>query len=343
MNKHAPIEQKYLEDHSKYDGTDIDIKYVKFCYTTGMKRTMLVVLSSILILIGGVYVYTQFSKDTPAVTQEPEMNIENTSPQNTTYTIDGQTYTLFRGYTEREVIPGSASKNTITVFGQPAYGDIDGDGDDDAVVLLVNDTGGSGTFYYVALAINIDAEYFGTDTMLLGDRIAPQTYAIEKNRAIVNYADRAPDEPLGTEPTEAKSLYLQYDPESLKLIEAVVNLDEENEANRQLLTQKMWTWVRTIYNNDTELTPNNPEAFTLIFAEDGTFSATTDCNEVSGEYTVVDTTLSFENISRTKMNCNNSQEEEFYQILTEAETFSGTSDEELMLELGGGSGSVIFQ
>jgi heat shock protein HslJ len=306
-----------------------------------MKKIIILVLS--IVLIGGAYLFTRIPNDTPVETEQPEMKIENTGPQNTAYTIDGQTYMLFRGYAERETVPGSASKSTISVFGQPSYGDIDGDGDDDAVVILVNDTGGSGVFYYVALAVNIDAEYFGTDTMLLGDRIAPQTYSIEKNRAIVNYTDRAPDEPLSAEPSEGKSLYLQYDPDTLKLIEAVVNPDDEATANRQLLIQKKWTWVKTSYSNDTELTPHNPEAFTLTFTEEGSFSATTDCNEIGGQYTIVDTMISFESMMSTEMFCENSQEQIFSSMLSEIESFTFSEEGFLQFSLKNEKGVSLFQ
>ena len=59
------------------------------------------------------------------------------------------------------------------------------------------------------------------------------------------------------------------------------------------LDMKTWTWQRTTYNNDTEVVPNEIEAFTLTFNEDGTYSGTTDCNSFNGSYTLEGSALTF--------------------------------------------------
>ena len=46
--------------------------------------------------------------------------------------------------------PDSATKIRTLIAGDMVEGDIDGDGDKDAALILVHDPGGSGTFYYVA-------------------------------------------------------------------------------------------------------------------------------------------------------------------------------------------------
>ena len=45
------------------------------------------------------------------------------------------------------------------MFGKPAYGDLNRDGRDDAVLFRMHDPGGSGTFYYVAAEIADDDIY----------------------------------------------------------------------------------------------------------------------------------------------------------------------------------------
>ena len=67
-------------------------------------------------------------------------------------------------------------KKTITkIFEALAKGDVNNDGTEDVVVILTQNLGGSETFYYVAVALNLESDYQGTDAILLGDRIAPQT------------------------------------------------------------------------------------------------------------------------------------------------------------------------
>ncbi len=126
------------------------------------------------------------------------------------YIIDGQTITLTRGISEMEAAPGSASKVTTKYFGNYAEGDLNEDGVSDIAFLLTQDTGGSGTFYYIVAALKTDSGYMGTNGVLLGDRIAPQTTEIREGEVIVNYAERKPDEPMTAMPSVGVSKYLRF-------------------------------------------------------------------------------------------------------------------------------------
>lgn len=137
-------------------------------------------------------------------------------PLNATYTIDGQLVALANGKAEIEAAPGSATKITTTAFGQPTSGDLNNDGRADAALILVQNTGGSGTFYYVAAAINTASGARGTNAVLLGDRVAPQNVEVKNGQVIANYADRKPREPMTTMPSVGVSMYLIYDGSMLK-------------------------------------------------------------------------------------------------------------------------------
>lgn len=122
----------------------------------------------------------------------------------------------------------------LTYFGNEVEGDLDGDGDPDKAFLVTHSPGGSGTFYYLAGAINDNGSYRGTNLMLIGDRIAPQTTEYRDlgapygSRVIVNYADRAPGEPFTTQPSIGKSLYAKYSPETNDFGEVVQNFEGES-------------------------------------------------------------------------------------------------------------------
>jgi hypothetical protein len=104
----------------------------------------------------------------------------------------------------------------VTYFGNEVEGDLDGDGDLDKAFLIVDQPGGSGSFFYLVGAINEGGKYKGTNAMLIGDRIAPQTTEFNMleapygARVVVNYADRAPGEPFTTQPSIGTSLYAKY-------------------------------------------------------------------------------------------------------------------------------------
>jgi len=132
--------------------------------------------------------------------------------KNLTYVVNGESFNLVAGVASNEITPDSATKNTLSIFGEPVYGDLNGDGKNDAVILLVNNPGGSGAFYYAVLAMNSnDDKYTPTNTILLGDRIAPQTVEIHDGVALFNYVERKASEPMTTPPSIGKSLWINYD------------------------------------------------------------------------------------------------------------------------------------
>jgi hypothetical protein len=130
------------------------------------------------------------------------------TPSDATYMIDGRTFTLDKGRVTIEVFPGAASKTVIEVSGEPVSGDLDRDGMPDAALLLVETTGGSGTFYHVVAAFNRDDSFVGTRAILLGDRIIPQQLSIRHGIVIVDYLDRRPGEAMATAPSQNVSKYL---------------------------------------------------------------------------------------------------------------------------------------
>ena len=119
-----------------------------------------------------------------------------TTPLDAAYTIENQKISLINGIAETMSAPGSATMSRTSVFGTPVFGDLDGDGDDDAAVFLTHLPGGSGTFYYVAAALNKDGKYHGTNAVLLGDRVSLQNLEIRNGVVLANYADRKFTEPM---------------------------------------------------------------------------------------------------------------------------------------------------
>ena len=131
------------------------------------------------------------------------------SYKDATYQIDGKPIALVNGLSKAEAAPGSASRIITRYFGNDAVGDLNGDGKEDVAFLLTQDTGGSGIFYYVVVALRTATGYQGTNAVLLGDRIAPQTTNIEKGMVVVNYAERKPDKSFAIRPSVGISKYLK--------------------------------------------------------------------------------------------------------------------------------------
>jgi hypothetical protein len=131
---------------------------------------------------------------------------ENNDYKNIAYEIDGQTVILKNG-------------TSVQYFGNDAIGDLNGDRRRDVAFLLTQNPGGSGTFYYIAVALKTVDGYQGTNALFLGDRIAPQTTEIRNGEVIVNYADRKIDEPMTANPSVGISKYFKVI--NNKIVEAI--------------------------------------------------------------------------------------------------------------------------
>lgn len=157
-----------------------------------------------------------FSFDNDKTNEAGVMPASVSDPLNTTYIIEGQKIRLIDGRSETKAAPDSATKVITSVFGKPVYGNIDGEGNPDAALILAHDPGGSGTFYYVAAALNVNGGYLGTRAILLGDRVALQNVSVRNGVIVVNYADYRLGEPMTTSPSVVKSKYLVLERNVLK-------------------------------------------------------------------------------------------------------------------------------
>ena len=150
--------------------------------------------------------YQSITEKSSITTPEQKIVVD---PRNATYIIEGKEFTLVNGKSEKEIAPGSASKIITQYFGNDVKADFNGDGIEDVAFLLTQDSGGSGKFYYVAVALSLKDGYKGTNAILLGDRIAPQTTEFKNGEIVVNYADRKLDESMATIPSVGVTKYFK--------------------------------------------------------------------------------------------------------------------------------------
>jgi hypothetical protein len=171
---------------------------------------------AVIFIFGGTLPFAGVERD-PA-----DLASKTTSdPADATYIIDDQKVHLRNGRFEGAAVSGSATRSTIQMFSEPVFGDLDGDGDEDAALYLVVDPGGSGTFYYVAAAHQIDGGYDGTSAVYLGDRLKPHNLKIHNGVVVAKYAQRLSGESMATPPSVDKSAYLILTAGNLVLLPAL--------------------------------------------------------------------------------------------------------------------------
>jgi hypothetical protein len=177
----------------------------------------------ILVVFGVLYGLYVFGTRNASVTLTESLEIESER----TYR-DVTNYTLTDGVAEAQTALGGESMTTIRYFGNELFHDVDGDGEEDVVFLVTQETGGSGTFFYAVGALKRGEEYVGTHAVYLGDRIAPQsTTAGEGRQVVVNFAERAPGEPMTASPSIGTSMYLLLDVDTLEFGEVVQDFEGE--------------------------------------------------------------------------------------------------------------------
>ncbi|MBP7006908.1 MAG: hypothetical protein KBB16_02500, partial [Candidatus Pacebacteria bacterium] len=155
-----------------------------------MKTTLKYIL--VIVVLGIVIFFNVSKKDVEA----PKIEEDNTdlkeevlpNVMNISYMIDGEEFVLVNGRAQKTVeveLDGFTMTNSLMIIEEPVYTDVDKDGDTDGAVWLVNDSGGTGSFFYGALIINNNNESASsTDGMFLGDRISPKSISFKEGRIV---------------------------------------------------------------------------------------------------------------------------------------------------------------
>jgi hypothetical protein len=79
----------------------------------------------------------------------------------------------------------STARPHVELSGEPIYGDFDGDGADDAAVILVENSGGTGHFYYLAIVKQDDNGPQNVATRWLGDRLQIEKAETDSNNIVL--------------------------------------------------------------------------------------------------------------------------------------------------------------
>jgi hypothetical protein len=153
-------------------------------------------------------------------TETPSESATETSSVITEERLENMTYrgiydepvTLADGlYEGAPFVDNAASKPTLTLLRRTAYGDLNGDGAGDAALLLIENSGGSGSFLYLAAVLDSGGVPENVATKLLGDRVRPDAVAIVNSEIIVEVTSHSEDDPLCCPSLRTRTVYALVD------------------------------------------------------------------------------------------------------------------------------------
>jgi heat shock protein HslJ len=211
----------------------------------------------------------------------------------TEFTASGSA-TLKDGVYTEPGASGSATQTSVTLTDSIAYGLLP-DGQTAAAVVLAIDTGGSGTFYQLSLMADASGQAINLASTFLGDRVIINEVSIEEGKIIVDLTRQGPEDPMCCPTQRMLEVYAYQDGQLV--------LESSVEIAQPSLTGVVWQWEEFQSSDETVVKPENPEAYTLQFLEDGKLTIQADCNQVMGTYTVDGSSLTIEALAMTRMAC----------------------------------------
>ena len=102
--------------------------------------------------------------------------------------------TLAQGVYRAPAAPGSAAAFVVRLTDRQAFGTLAGQ--EAGAVVLATQTGGSGTFYDLALLTLENNGWVNSDVLLLGDRVDIHALVVVDNQVVVNMTIHGPQDPM---------------------------------------------------------------------------------------------------------------------------------------------------
>ena len=193
------------------------------------------------------------------------------------------------------VAGGAARPRVLLIPGFSLSGDMTGDGNEEAVVLLAESSGGSGTFDYVAVMSRSGDDVVNIGTAALGDRVQIRDAGLEDGRVRIDVVQGGPEDAACCPTQKATRTWAITD-------EQLVEVETEVEGSLSGNDLEGVEWV-LVSLGEGEDAPSEPEV-TLVF--DGErVAGHSGCNRYMGGVTFGDgvSDLQFGPLAGTMMAC----------------------------------------
>jgi uncharacterized membrane protein/heat shock protein HslJ len=197
---------------------------------------------------------------------------------------------LSNGIYRGKIVPDSASELIVMLSDQVAFGDLNGDGAEDAAVVLITDPGGSGTFRHLSVVINEKGSPQHVASQWLGDRVKVKSLSVRSGEIVVQMMTHGPRDPMCCPTFQVTQNYI--------LQEGKVVIAEVRE-----LMKRKWA-LRSFGVKDPEDLIVPRTVISLEFSKDGKLYGSGGCNRYFAAYEIgPGDSLKIKSIGSTRMAC----------------------------------------
>jgi membrane-bound inhibitor of C-type lysozyme len=188
--------------------------------------------------------------------------------------------TLTEGRYEGEPFDEGGASRPIVEYISEIFGDLDGDGVEDAAVFLVESGGGTGNFIYVAAQLNQNGQPVDAGAVWIEDRVQVKSAAIENGQISLEITAEGPGDAACCKSHKTNTSYALQDGLLAEILGEEQALERISAAD---LNGTSWTLLELDYDQpalvDTEVT--------ISFA-DGQITGFGGCNNYNSNFTLGD-------------------------------------------------------
>lgn len=254
------------------------------------------------------------------------------------YTIEELgTFQLRDGIFEARYGEGATQVNRVGLEAA-ALGDLDGDGVEDGAALLWWESGGSGTFKYLAAVV---AEAEGprqAGLFFLGDRVWLKRLRVEAGEIVLELLSHASEDPRCCPSQQLRQRYVLSGGAVVMSASELIG----RETGQEALLDVIWSWEagRNLSGREDLVVPN-PAAYRLELNPDGQYQAQADCVLALGSFVLGDELLRLGPAALTPADCELSAYRDDYFGFLEQVDGAALAGEQMILALAGG-GELVF-
>ena len=238
------------------------------------------------------------------------------------------------GHFQVSTAPGSAGDIAVTLTPHVATGELRGRSV--AAAVLVASTGGTGSFYDLAVVVTEADEPKNLATIFLGDRIRVQSLAVRENEIVVDLIRAGPRDPLCC-PTQR--VVEHYRLEDARLIRVAV---QDVAPPDPRLLGSAWTLKSMVRSDRDVVQVTQGGRYTLQLKPDWTVQVQADCNGAGGNYRLDGTALEIHITHTTLAACPPDSLSDHYLRMLGMVAGYGFENESLRLTLQEHGGALSF-